>query len=163
MLSLFRLGGEHRRSATRVAMLSMSALGATSGLAERLGLVRRGRCVSDDVSGGTVASSDSTISCGGGECTSGVTPLGSNVRSCTVSRKFTLGDCGCGVTGGKSMVWSWVMASKFCCPLRLVVPLRVAMRSWNALTGCVMYLCLKYTVSDRQWEKVAFTIMRCVR
>ena len=160
MLSLFGLGGVRRRSATWVAMLLMSALGATSGLAERLGLVRRGRCVSDDVSGGAVASGDSTISCGGGECASGVTPLGSNVQSCTVSQKFTLGDCGWGVTGGESVVWSWVMASKFCCPLRLVVPLRVAMRSRNALTiasagvtvGCVKYLCLKYTVSDRQWE-----------
>ena len=58
------------------------------------------------------------------------------------------------------MLWSFIMVSKFCCPLRLVVPLRVAMRSWNALTiasagvtvGCVIYLCLKYTVSVWQWE-----------
>ena len=70
---LFGLDGVRRHSATRVAMLSMSVLGATSGLAERLGLVRRGRCVSDEVSGGAGASGDSTISCGGGECASGVT------------------------------------------------------------------------------------------
>ena len=107
-----------------------------------------------------VASGDSTISCGGRECARGVTPPGSKMQSWTVLQKFTLGECGRGVAGGESVLWSFVMVSKFCCPLRLVVPLRVVMRSWKALMiasagvtmGCVMYLCLKNTVSDRQRE-----------
>ena len=86
--------------------------------------------------------------------------MGSKVESFTVSWKFTHGACGWGVAGGESVLWNVVMASKFCCPLRLVVPLRVAVRSWTTLTiattgvtvGCMMYLCLNYTVSDRQWE-----------
>ena len=85
-------------------------------------------------------------------------------------RKVTLGEGGWGVAGGESMLWSFVMVSKVCCPLRLVVPLRVAMRSWTALTiasagvtvGCVMYLCLKNTVSNRQLEHMALTKMRYV-
>ncbi len=101
----------------------------------------------------------------------GETPLGLKVPCCSVLRKVTLGECGWGVAGGESLLWSFVMASKFCCPLRLVVPLRVAMRSWNALmiasagvtVGCVMYLCLKNTVSYRQWEQVALTKMQCVQ
>ena len=125
MLSLVVDGGVRRCSTTRVAMLVLSAVG----LAGVLRLVRRGRSISDEVSGGAMASGDSTINCGGDECASGVTPLGLNVRSCTVSWKFTLGACGWGVTGGESVRWSCAMASIFCWPFRLVVPLRVAMRS----------------------------------
>ena len=97
MLSLVVDGGVRRRSATPVAILVLSA----AGLAGVLGLVRRGRLISDEVSGGAMASGDSTINCVGADCASGVTSLGSNVQSCTVSWKFTLGACGWGVTGGR--------------------------------------------------------------
>ena len=105
--------------AMRAAMLVLS----TADLAGVLGMERRGLSIYGDVIG------DSTINCVGADCASGVTSLGSNVRSCTVSWKFTLGACGWGVTGGKSVRWSCAMASIFCWPFRLVVPLRVAMRS----------------------------------
>jgi hypothetical protein len=93
MLSLVVVGGVRRCSATRVAMLVLSA----AGLAGVLGLMRRGQSISDEVCGGAMASGDSTIDCGGDECASGVTPLVLNVRSCTVSWKFTLGACGWGL------------------------------------------------------------------
>ena len=115
-------------------MLLWFTVGGTLVSSERLGLVWRGCCAPDGVHGSIVVSGDSTISCAGGECTRGVTPLGLKVQSWTVLRKFTLGECGKDVAGGKSMLWSFVRASKFCCPLRLVVPMRVAMRSWNAFT-----------------------------
>ena len=115
-------------------MLLLSTEGETQVSSERLGLVWRGCCAPDVVGSSAVASGDSTISCGGGNCVRGVTPLGLKVQSWTVLRKFTLGECGRGVAGGKSMLLSFVRASKFCWPLRLVVPLRVAMRSWNAFT-----------------------------
>ncbi len=147
MLSLAVDGGARRRSAMRLAMLVLSA----ADLAEVLGLLGRGRLISGEVSGGAMVSGDSTINCGGDDCASGMTSLGSNGRSYTVSWKFTLGACGWGVTWGESVRWSCVMVSIFCCPFRLVVPLRAAIRSWNASTiasagvtvGCVMYLCLK--------------------
>ena len=171
MLSLVGSRCERRRCATQLAMLLWFTVGATLVLSERLELGWRGCCAPDCVGGGAVASGDSTISCDGGDYVRGVTPFGSKVQSWTVLQKFTLGECGRGVAGGESMLWSFVMASKFCCPLRLVVPLRVAMRSWSALTiasagvavGCVMYLCLKNTVSDRQWERVALMKVQCVR
>ncbi len=125
MLSLVVDGGARLRSAMRVAMLVLSA----ADLAGVLGLVRRGHSISGEVSGGAMAIGDSTINCGGDKCASGVTPLGSNMRSCTVSWKFTLEACGWGVTGGESVRWSCVMASIFCCPLMMVVPLSVAIRS----------------------------------
>ena len=115
MLSLVVGVVVHLRSATRAAMLA--------DLAGVLGMERRGLSISGEVIG------DSTINCVGADCASGVTSLGSNVQSCTVSWKFTLGACGWGVTGGKSVRWSCAMASIFCWPFRLVVPLRVAMRS----------------------------------
>ena len=52
MLSLVVDGRVRRHSATRVAMLVLSA----AGLAGVLGLVRRGRSISDEVSGGAMAS-----------------------------------------------------------------------------------------------------------
>ena len=97
MLSLFVGGVVRLRCATRSAMLVLS----TADLAEVLGLERRGHLISGEVSGGAMTSGDSKISCDGDDCASGVTPLGSNVRSCTVSWKFTLGACGWGVTGAK--------------------------------------------------------------
>ncbi len=155
----------------QLAMLSLSAVGDMLVSSERLELVWRGHCAPDGVGGCAVVSGVSTISCGGGKCTRDVTPSGSKVQSWTVLQKFTLGECGKGVVAGKRMLWSFVMASKFCCPLRLVVPLRVVMWSLNALmiasagvtVGCVMYLCLKNTVFDRQWEQGALAKMQCVR
>ncbi len=148
MLSLVGSQGVRWHCAMRLAMLSLSADGVMLVSSERLGLVWRGHCAPDGVGCCAVVSGVSTISCGGDACMRGVTLLGLKVRSWTVLQKFTLGECGRGVAVGKSMLWSLVMASKFCCPLRLVVPLRVAMRSWNAFTiasagvtmGCVMYL-----------------------
>ncbi len=121
-------------------------------------LVWEGNCLLDDGGGVTVASGDLTINCGIGNCARGIALLGLKVWTCMLSWKFTLGECGWGVAAGESEFWSFVIASKFYCPLRLVVPLRVAMRSWNALmmasarvtVGCLMYLCLKYMVSERQ-------------
>ena len=68
--------------------------------------------------------------------------------------------------GGAKVHWSLLSASMFCWPLRLVIPLSVAIRSRKAFTiasagvtmGCVMYLCLKYTVSDRLSVHVALII-----
>ena len=69
------------------------------------------------------------------------------------------------------MFWSFVMAFIFCWLLSLCVPLKVGMRSLNALkmvsagmiVGYVMYLCLKQVVSERQVGHVALTKMSCVQ
>ena len=43
------------------------------------------------------ARGDLTISCGGSERARGVSPAGLYVWSCTLSWKFTLGECGLGI------------------------------------------------------------------
>lgn len=75
-----------------------------------------------------------------------------------------------GNSGSVKMFWSFVMAFIFCWLLSLCVPLRVCMRSLNALkmvpagiiVGCAVYLCLKQVVSERQEGHVALTKMRRV-
>ena len=94
MLSLVGSHCERCYCATWLAMLSWFTVGAMLVLSERLGLGWRGCCAPDGVGSGAVASRDSTISCDGGNCMRGVTPLGSKVRSWTVLQKFTLGECG---------------------------------------------------------------------
>ena len=64
-----------------------------------------------------------------------VSPMGSNVWSCLVSWKVTLGECGWGVVSGEKVCCSLAMASMLCWPLILDVPLRVTTIASARATG----------------------------
>ena len=86
------------------------------------------------------------------------------------------GECAVGtsrnveIIGGLNVSWSLAIAFFCCCLLTSCMPLRVPIRSMKTLTmtsagvmvDCVMYLCLKKMVSERQVLHTALMKILCL-